>query len=96
MSNDMKLLFVFYNAPYRFDISDLPGEWKCIDSALIPPLGEISDDKPVKYNRYSYYKGPNETIEEAKKDLEYKLNFSMNAEAIKSYYIQNTFLPIPV
>ncbi len=89
--NEYSFLFVFYDGIYH-KITNLPGEWNCIDSTVIPPINETI----TTYTHYAYYKGPTETKAEAEKDLDEKLRIAIDMSAIKSYHIQNTFLPVPV
>jgi hypothetical protein len=97
VEENMKSLFVFYSADFKVDVVNLPGEWNLIESALIASIDKLSDDTPVKYNRYLHYKGSNTTIDEAKKYLEGQLHSCINEwSAIKSYHIQDVFLPVPV
>ncbi len=92
MSTDTEYssLIVFYDG-IKSTVEDLPGEWKCIETALIPPIETLS-----KYTYFAYYKGPTQTKTEAEKDLNEKMHVMANAGVYKSYHIQNTFLPVPV
>ncbi len=95
VDSENSFLFVFYNGPYPtsdkvipFEVTQLPERWVYVDRSPIPPCSEIK----TKYTHYTYYKGPSETIEEAKKSLDEIIkSFSICG----SYHIQNTFLPIP-
>jgi hypothetical protein len=93
MNDDIEnnYIFVFYDG-FRIALNDVPTEWKLVSSGLTCNC----EPSPTKYKYFMQYRGPYETRDETTKFIKTQLDGAIDSSCVKSYLIQNTFLPVPV